>query len=135
MKTFVALVAIVLMTCACISNSSSLIIDSEVTIVEYSPANGASINDIQSPIVLTFSDAVKTGNGSVVLRNGFNDTEVIEPTSSQFVLVNRTLTITSKDSFYYGITYSVLYDGQPILDLNNVPVVLNEGTYSFSINS
>lgn len=135
MKTFVELVAIVLMTCACISNSSSLIIDSEVTIVEYSPANGASINDIQSPIVLTFSDAVKTGNGSVVLRNGFNDTEVIEPTSSQFVLVNRTLTITSKDSFYYGSTYSVFFDGQPILDLNNVPVVLNEGTYSFSINS
>ncbi|KAK8796280.1 hypothetical protein WA171_004241 [Blastocystis sp. BT1] len=124
MKTFVALVAIVLMTCAY----------SEVTIVEYSPANGASINDIQSPIVLTFSDAVKTGNGSVVLRNGFNDTEVIEPTSSQFVLVNRTLTITSKDSFYYGSTYSVFFDGQPILDLNNVPVVLNEGTYSFSIN-
>ena len=135
MKTFVALVAIVLMTCACISNSSSLIIDSEVTIVEYSPANGASINDIQSPIVLTFSDAVKTGNGSVVLRNGFNDTEVIETTSSQFVLVNRTLTITSKDSFYYGSTYSVFFDGKPILDLNNDPVVLNEGTYSFSINS
>ena len=96
MKTFVALVAIVLMTCACISNSSSLIIDSEVTIVEYSPANGASINDIQSPIVLTFSDAVKTGNGSVVLRNGFNDTEVIETTSSPRVLLTKKTTNMNK---------------------------------------
>lgn len=119
-----ALVTIVLMACAY----------SEVTIVEYSPANGAAINDIQSPIIMTFSDEVKKGNGTVVLRNGFNDTEVIDSTSSQFVLENRTLTVTSKDKFYYGSTYSVFFDGEPILDMEDVAVVLKEGTYSFSVN-
>lgn len=132
---FMALVTIVLMACACISIFSSLILDSEVTIVEYSPANGAAINDIQSPIIMTFSDEVKKGNGTVVLRNGFNDTEVIDSTSSQFVLENRTLTVTSKDKFYYGSTYSVFFDGEPILDMEDVAVVLKEGTYSFSVNS
>lgn len=135
MKTLVAFIFLVLMACACISIVYSLIVDSEVTILEYSPANGASINDVQSPIVFTFSDEVKSGNGFVVLRNGFNDTEKIDSSSSQFVLVNRTLTVTSKDSFYYGSTYSVFFEGEPILGMDDVAVVLKEGTYSFSINS
>ena len=94
------------------------------------------MKEIQVPIVFSFSEDVQKGvDGRVVIRNSFNDTEEVAVDSPRFVLNGRNLTITSKDKFYYGSTYSVFFAGSPIVDMNNVTVALAEGTYSFSISS
>lgn len=84
------------------------------TIVSYSPENGSTMKEIQFPIVFSFSEDVQKGvDGRVVIRNSFNDTEEVAVDSPRFVLNGRNLTITSKDKFYYGSTYSVFFAGSP----------------------
>lgn len=104
--------------------------------MSFSPENGSTMKEVQFPIVFSFSEDVQKGvDGKVIIRNSFNDTEEVAVDSPRFVLDHKNLTITSKDKFYYGSTYSVFFSGSPVVDMNNGTVVLDEGTYSFSINS
>ena len=105
-----------------------------MTITEFNPANATVVSGISFPVILTFSENIQMGNGSIAFRNDFGDIEKVSSDSSAFVFGENNITITVSD-FYYGSSYSIYFEDTPVLDMNGEPVLLPEGVYTFTIDS
>ena len=113
----------------------ALFLESEVTIVSFSPANATYVKSVDTPVSFLFSDDVVKGTGCVVLKNTFGDIENICANSTNFVLDSRNLTVSSTNKLYYGSSYSVYFVDGPIVDKDGNAVTLAEGVYMFNVNS
>lgn len=105
-----------------------------MTITEFSPANATVVSGISFPVVLTFSENIQKGDGSILFGNDFGDIEKISSNNTVFVFGEKNITVTVSD-FYYGSSYSVYFEGTPVLDMNGEPIELPKGVYMFTIDS
>ena len=108
---------------------------SNVTIIEYNPANATVVSGVRFPVVLTFSDSIEKGDGAVVFKNDFGDEDKVTTNSTSFVFNGTTISVSLSDKYYYGSSYSIYFEGTPVLDLDGEPILLPEGVYSFTIDS
>lgn len=90
------------------------------TVTSFSPANAAVDVAVTSDIVLTFSEAIQRGTGSIVLTNSAG--AVIETfdaaTSSNLTISGTTLTINPTSSLANSTTCSVTFASGAITDLS-----------------
>lgn len=109
--------------------------DSSVTITEFNPANATVVSGISFPVILTFSENIQMGEGSIIFRNDFGDIEKVASNSTGFVLGEKNVTVTPGFELIYGSSYSIYFEDTPVLDMSGEPVSLLEGVYMFTIAS
>lgn len=108
---------------------------SNVTITEFNPANATVVSGISFPVILTFSESIQMGEGSIVFRNDFGDIEKIASNSTGFVFGEKNVTVTPDFELIYGSSYSISFENTPVLDMGGEPISLLEGVYMFTIAS
>ncbi|CBK22217.2 uncharacterized protein [Blastocystis hominis] len=107
--------------------------NSSVTITEFNPANATVVSGISFPVILTFSENIQMGEGSIIFRNDFGDIEKVASNSTGFVLGEKNVTVTPGFELIYGSSYSIYFEDTPVLDMSGEPVSLLEGVYMFTI--
>lgn len=89
------------------------------TVAAFSPANGEIGAGLSSNIVLTFSEPIQRGVGSIVLKNAAGG--IVEAfdaaTSSKLSIYSDTLSIHPSASFLFGTKYSVEFSPGTIKDM------------------
>ena len=90
------------------------------TVIAFSPENGATGVAINNNIVLTFSEAVLRGTGTIAIHSGSSEGAVMESydaaTSTNLTLSGTTLTINPTNSLVHGTHYSITFANGSIND-------------------
>lgn len=73
----------------------------------YSPVNGATDVAIGADLVLTFSENVEAGEGSIVIYNSASDKSVATISASDLTILNHVVTVNPADNLEYGSSYYV----------------------------
>jgi methionine-rich copper-binding protein CopC len=106
------------------------------TVSVFSPADGVTGVSVTSDIVLTFSEAIQKGSGTIALHNGLASGPIIESynasSSSNLSVSGNTLTINPTADLSNGTHYYVTFESGSIKDLagNNYA-----GTTSYDFNT
>lgn len=73
----------------------------------YLPANGATGVGVETNLVLTFSENVSAGEGSIVIYNSASDKAVATISASDLTILNDVVTVNPADNLEYGTSYFV----------------------------
>jgi len=108
---------------ASVADNSSFRVDTAApTLISSNPADNATAINSSTNIVLTFSETVMAGNGSIVISNGISDTRIIAISdTSQVTISGNTVTINPTTNLIAGSTYSVQLASGVLLDLGGNP--------------
>lgn len=103
------------------------------TLVSSSPADNASSVATAADIVLTFSEAVQSGSGDIVISDGVDTRTISVLDESQVSISGSTLTISPSYELLVGSTYSVQMANGVVKDLNGngFAGILNDTTLDF----
>ncbi|MEI2398727.1 Ig-like domain-containing protein [Paenibacillus phytohabitans] len=77
------------------------------TVSAYLPANGATGVGVETNLVLTFSENVSAGEGSIVIYNSASDKAVATISASDLTILNDVVTVNPADNLEYGTSYFV----------------------------
>lgn len=90
--------------------------------------------DLNTIIILTFSDNIKAGTGTIVINNLENDDiQNIDITSSNITFENNTVTITPLRELKSKNTYQITVSSSAIKDMHNVDIdVFGNNIYQFT---
>ncbi|MGY2046542.1 Ig-like domain-containing protein [Methylobacterium sp. JK268] len=103
------------------------------TLVATSPADDATGTAADGAIVLTFSEAVKAGSGSITLTDGAGDTRTLATDDPQLRFSGSTLTIAPSTGLRAGATYHLTIPAGAVTDLaGNAYAGLASGALDFT---
>lgn len=104
------------------------------TLTSASPADATEDVLATADIVLTFSEAVKAGSGTITLTDGAGDVRVIDVTDPQVTFAGNTVTINPTDDLTEGARYEVLIADGAITDaVGNGFAGLTAGALDFTV--
>jgi uncharacterized delta-60 repeat protein len=86
-------------------------------VTSFSPIDGVLGVTVERDIVLTFSEAIQTGTGNIVISNGTDTRTIAVTDSSQIFISGDTVTINPTGDLHSGSHYHVQMDSGVIKDL------------------
>jgi trimeric autotransporter adhesin len=85
--------------------------------VSFSPGDDATNVAVDQNIVITFSEIIQGGSGSIILKKGGDTVETFDvASSSQLNITGNTLTIDPSNNLDYNTEYYVLFDAGSVKD-------------------
>jgi len=107
-------------------------IDVPPTPITFNPANGATDVDVNSNIVITFSQLVKKGTGNITLRDGSASGTVLQTiavTSANVTISDAVVTIDPPSSFVNSTNIYVVVDAGAFIGISGNAII---DTYNFT---
>ena len=106
------------------------------TLVSTTPLDNATLVETSANLVLTFSEDIKVGAGSVLIYTtaGVLAKSIVITDTAQVAILGSTLTINPSTDFSYGTGYFVQFAEGVVKDLadNNFAGITNSTTFNFS---
>jgi len=112
------------------------LLESVPTVLSYAPANGADDVAADADIVITFSEAIAAGSGSVELHDANGLVEHYDISSGTNLTVDgATLTIDPTVELDYATTYHLIFESGAIIDLAGFAYDAADESYEFTTRS